>query len=486
MTDVTFESLGIAEPILRALIAENYTHPTPIQAKAVPALLAGRDLLGIAQTGTGKTAAFGLPLLQKLSTGHKPPAPKQARALILAPTRELAVQIEQSLRTYGKFLNLKLAVILGGVSQNNQVRAMSRGVDILVATPGRLLDLVQQKHVRLDAVEVFIVDEADRMLDMGFIRDVRKLVAQIPKNRQSMLFSATMPDDIVKLTHDMLRSPERIEIAPQGKTADRIEQKLYLVPMQQKRQLLSELLKDLSMNRVIVFTRTKHGANRVAEHLSRTGEVAEAIHGNKSQNARQRALEMFRKGEARVLVATDIAARGIDIDDISHVVNFELPNEPESYVHRIGRTARAGAAGIAISFCDSSERAYLRDIERLIHTKIEVVAHELPELTEEQRRQAEEPRRPHGRHGHGKPHGHKAGGHKPGGHKAGHNPGGHKPGDPRAAENPHAPPKRNGSRPHWHRGKDSSARAPEGDVSRRDQRRAMSVADRPRAHSYLR
>jgi len=443
VTDLTFVSLGVAEPILRALAAENYTHPTPIQGKAIPALLEGRDLLGIAQTGTGKTAAFGLPLLQKLSTGHVPPGPKQTRALILAPTRELAVQIEQSLRTYGRFLNLKLAVILGGVSQNNQVRAMARGVDILVATPGRLLDLVQQKHVRLDAVECFIVDEADRMLDMGFIRDVRKLVALLPKKRQSMLFSATMPDDIAKLADEMLNQPQRIEIAPQGRTADRVTQKLYFVPMPQKRQLLSELLKDVSLNRVIVFTRTKHGANRVAEHLSRTGVVAEAIHGNKSQNARQRALEMFRDGKARVLVATDIAARGIDIDNISHVVNFELPNEPESYVHRIGRTARAGTDGIAISFCDASERDYLRDIERLIRMKIEVVAHELPELTEEQRRQQEEPRRPHGhRHG-GKPHGH----HKPGG---GHHHGNRS----EAGENPHAPKKRNGSRPHWHRGKD--------------------------------
>ncbi len=461
MTDLTFASLGVAEPILRALAAENYTIPTPIQARAIPALLSGRDLLGIAQTGTGKTAAFGLPLLQTLSTGHVPPHAKQARALILAPTRELAVQIEQSLRTYGRFLNLKMAVILGGVNQNVQVRAMARGVDILVATPGRLLDLVQQKHVRLDAVSHLIVDEADRMLDMGFIRDVRKLVALLPRERQSMLFSATMPDDIVKLTHDMLHQPERIEIAPTGKTADRITQKLYFVPAQQKRQLLSELLKDVALNRVIVFTRTKHGANRVSEHLARTGVVAEAIHGNKSQNARQRALDMFRNGKARVLVATDIAARGIDIDDISHVVNFELPNEPESYVHRIGRTARAGGEGIAISFCDASERSYLRDIERLIRLKIEVVPHELPELTEEQRRQMEEPRRPHGhRHGgkphsHSKPHGHKGGGHKHGG-------GGHaQPGDGQRADaghNPHAPKKRNGSRPHWKRAKDNKRR----------------------------
>jgi ATP-dependent RNA helicase RhlE len=427
LTHISFDALGVAEPILRALAAEKYTTPTPIQARAIPALLAGRDLLGIAQTGTGKTAAFGIPLLQKLSTGHVPPGAKEARALILAPTRELAVQIEQSLRTYGRFLNLRMAVILGGVNQNSQVRAMARGVDILVATPGRLLDLVQQKHVRLDKVECFIVDEADRMLDMGFIRDVRRLVAVLPRKRQSMLFSATMPDDIVKLTHDMLHQPERVEVAPQGKTADRIAQKLYFVPMPQKRQLLSHLLEDTAMNRVIVFTRTKHGANRVAEHLSRGGVVAEAIHGNKSQNARQRALEMFRSGKARVLVATDIAARGIDIDDISHVVNFELPNEPESYVHRIGRTARAGGEGIALSFCDASERGCLRDIERLIRQKIEVVPHDLPELTPEQIKQQEEPRRPHG---------HKHGGHKPHGHKPAK--------------------KRGGSRAHWNRKRDAA------------------------------
>ena len=434
MTDTTFAGLGVAEPILRALAQENYTIPTPIQTRAIPALLAGRDLLGIAQTGTGKTAAFGLPLLQKLSIGHVPPQPRQTKALILAPTRELALQIEDSLRTYGRFLNLKRAVILGGVSQNGQVNAMKNGVDILVATPGRLLDLVQQKHIRLDAVQVLILDEADRMFDMGFIRDVRKIVAFLPKERQSMLFSATMPDDIVKLVGDVLKNPERIEVAPQGKTVDRVEQLLYYVPMQQKRQLLSELLKDVALNRVIVFTRTKHGANRVAEHLSRTGVVAEAIHGNKSQNARQRALDLFKTGKARVLVATDIAARGIDIDDISHVINFELPNEPESYVHRIGRTARAGTGGIAISFCDPSERGYLRDIERIIRMKIEAVAHELPELTPEQIKAQEERRPPHGhRHG-GKPRGHGGAGDHAG--------------------NPHAPKKRNGSRPHWQRGKD--------------------------------
>jgi ATP-dependent RNA helicase RhlE len=443
VTDVTFAALGVAEPILRALAAENYTHPTPIQARAIPALLAGRDLLGIAQTGTGKTAAFGLPLLQKLSIGHVPPRPREAKALILAPTRELAVQIEDSLRTYGRFLNLKRAVILGGVSQNAQINAMKNGVDILVATPGRLLDLVQQKHVRLDAVNTFIVDEADRMLDMGFIRDVRKLVAYIPRQRQSMLFSATMPEDIARLVHEMMHQPEKIEVAPQGKTADRVEQKLYYVPAIQKRQMLSELLKDVSLNKVIVFTRTKHGANKVAEHLSRTGVVAEAIHGNKSQNARQRALDMFKTGKARVLVATDIAARGIDVDHITHVINFELPNEPESYVHRIGRTARAGGEGIAISFCDPSERTYLRDIERVIRMKIEAVAHDLPELTEEQKRQMEQPRS----------HGHRHGGHKHGGGKPG---GGHRQGQRAESEgaNPHALKKRNGSRAHWHRGRD--------------------------------
>jgi ATP-dependent RNA helicase RhlE len=439
VTDVTFQTLGVAEPILRALAAENYTTPTPIQARAIPALLAGRDLLGIAQTGTGKTAAFGIPLLQKLSIGHVPPQPKQAKALILAPTRELAVQIEESLRSYGRFLNLRMTVVLGGVNQNTQIKNMAKGVDVLVATPGRLLDLVQQKQVRLDAVSTFIVDEADRMLDMGFIRDVRKLVAFIPKQRQSMLFSATMPEDIARLVGEMMNNPEKIEVAPQGKTADRVVQSLYFVPMPQKRQLLSELLKDAAMNKVIVFTRTKHGANRVAEHLSKTGVVAEAIHGNKSQNARQRALDLFKTGKARVLVATDIAARGIDVDNISHVVNFELPNEPESYVHRIGRTARAGGEGIAISFCDSSERSYLKDIERVIRMKIEPVAHNLPDLTAEQKAQQEEPRRAHG---------HRHGG-KPGGNKGGHRGGGQP-----AADNPHAPKKRNGSRAHWNRTRD--------------------------------
>ena len=378
MTNSTFASLGLSEPLLRSLAAENYLVPTPIQIRAIPALLSGRDLLGIAQTGTGKTAAFGLPLLQQLAE-HKARAEQRAtRALILAPTRELAIQIDASLKTYGRHLGLRTAVIVGGVNQNPQIHAMKHGIDILVATPGRLLDLVKQRHVRLDGVTAFVVDEADRMLDMGFIKDVRRIVAMLPKKRQSMLFSATMPDDVVKLVGDMLHQPERIEVSPPTKTADKIDQWVIHIDQKDKRALLAHLLRDDAFKRVIVFTRTKHVANRVSEHLDRAGFSADAIHGNKSQNARQRALQGFRSGHVRVLVATDIAARGVDVDDISHVINFELPNEPESYVHRIGRTARAGAAGIAISFCDPSERTFLRDIERLVRRQISVVAHDLP------------------------------------------------------------------------------------------------------------
>jgi ATP-dependent RNA helicase RhlE len=378
VTNTTFASLGLSEPLLRALAAENYTTPTPIQVRAIPALLAGRDLLGIAQTGTGKTAAFGLPLLQRLAE-HKVRAEHRAtRALILAPTRELALQIDASLKTYGRHHGFRHAVVLGGVNQNPQVNAMKQGVDILVATPGRLLDLVNQRHIRLDGVATLVVDEADRMLDMGFIKDVRRIVAMLPKKRQSMLFSATMPDDIVKLVGDMLHQPERVEVSPPTKTADKIDQRVIHIEQKDKRALLSHLLRGDAFKRVIVFTRTKHVANRVSEHLERAGVSADAIHGNKSQNARQRALANFKSGSVRVLVATDIAARGVDVDDITHVINFELPNEPESYVHRIGRTARAGSQGIAISFCDPSERAYLRDIEHLVRQQIAVVTHDLP------------------------------------------------------------------------------------------------------------
>ena len=375
MTSSSFLTLGVAEPLQRALAAENYSEPTPIQARAIPAILAGRDVLGIAQTGTGKTAAFGLPLLQRLAAARVPAGPHAARALILAPTRELAIQIHDSLRSYGRHLPLRHAVILGGVNQNRQVEALRRGVDVLVATPGRLLDLVKQKHVRLGAVTTLVIDEADRMFDMGFIRDVRRIVAQLPRERQSMLFSATMPPEVAHLVGEVLRDPMRIDISPAKVAAENIDQRVYFVPTQNKRALLNDLLSDGAMKRVIVFTRTKHGANKVAEHLEKAGHSADAIHGNKSQNARQNALERFRSGRARILVATDIAARGIDIDEVTHVVNFELPDVAESYVHRIGRTARAGAGGTAIAFCDASERDSLRAIERLVKQPLAVIDH---------------------------------------------------------------------------------------------------------------
>jgi ATP-dependent RNA helicase RhlE len=361
----SFAELGFSEPICRALAAHHYSHPTPIQSRAIPLLLEGRDLLGIAQTGTGKTAAFALPILQKLSL-EKPASPVRAiRALILAPTRELAIQIGESFATYGKHLGLRHTVVVGGVGQGNQVKALARGVDILIATPGRLLDLAGQRHVRLDTVQYLVLDEADRMLDMGFIPDVRKIIAMLPRQRQSLLFSATMPKNVAKLAGEVLNAPVRVEVTPQTVTVDRIEQRVYFVETARKPVLLIDLLKDHALGRVIVFTRTKSHANRVSAHLDHAGISTDAIHGNKSQNARQRALERFRSGDARVLVATDIAARGIDVDGVTHVINFELPNEPESYVHRIGRTARAGKSGIALSFCDQSERGYLREIERL-------------------------------------------------------------------------------------------------------------------------
>jgi ATP-dependent RNA helicase RhlE len=335
--------------------------------------MAGQDLLGLAQTGTGKTAAFALPLLQQLSVGHEQRRGRSVRALILAPTRELAIQIHNSLRTYGRFLHLRTAVIVGGVSQGAQVKAIAGGLDILVATPGRLLDLMEQRHVLLDAVTHLVLDEADRMLDMGFIRDIRKIIAAVPKKRHSMLFSATMPTNVEHLAQSILHQPVRIDVSPPERTADNIDQRVYYVAAAEKRALLATLLRDSTLARVLVFTRTKHTANRVADHLGKSGFSADAIHGNKSQGARQRALERFRSGDARILVATDIAARGIDIDNVTHVINFELPNEPENYVHRVGRTARAGAAGIAIAFCDPAENGYLRDIERLTKASLTVV-----------------------------------------------------------------------------------------------------------------
>jgi ATP-dependent RNA helicase RhlE len=373
MTIENFSQLGLVEPLSRALAAQEYRVPTPIQAEAIPLLLAGRDLLGIAQTGTGKTAAFALPILQSLSATHAQRAPKSVRALVLAPTRELALQIGESFAVYGRFMHLKHAVILGGVSQGVQVKALARGVDILVATPGRLLDLARQHHLRLDQVTHLVLDEADRMLDMGFIRDIRQIAALVPKKRQTMLFSATMPKEVAHLAADLLHDPKRIEVTPESVTVDLVDQKVMFADADGKRRLLLDLLADRSLERVIVFTRTKHRANRISDILDGAGIASDAIHGNKSQNARQRALERFRNGEARVLVATDIAARGIDVDGITHVINFELPNEPESYVHRIGRTARAGASGTAISLCDATEMGFLRDIEKLTQKKLHVV-----------------------------------------------------------------------------------------------------------------
>jgi ATP-dependent RNA helicase RhlE len=370
----SFSELALIEPIERALRAENYTIPTPIQAAAIPPLLEGRDLLGCAQTGTGKTAAFALPILQRLAADRRVAPKRGARVLVLAPTRELALQISDSFGVYGKHLGLSRAVVFGGVGQNPQVSALARGVDILVATPGRLLDLMGQGHVKLGALEVLVLDEADRMLDMGFIRDIRQIIATLPAKRQTLLFSATMPRDIAELADKMLRDPVKVSVTAPATTAENVDQWVLFVDRENKRSLLAEMLKDPAMTRTLVFTRTKHGANRVTEQLARMQVRAQAIHGNKSQGARQAALESFRSGHTRVLVATDIAARGIDVDGITHVVNFELPNEPESYVHRIGRTARAGARGIALSFCDREERTFLRDIERLTKTPLQVVA----------------------------------------------------------------------------------------------------------------
>ncbi len=371
-----FAEFGLADPIQRALTSRNHITPTPIQARAIPDLLAGRDMLGIAQTGTGKTAAFALPILHKLSRGKSRTAPRKPRALILAPTRELAIQIADEFRAYGQHLHLRHTVIFGGVSQKPQVNALARGVDIAIATPGRLLDLMNQRHVDLGAVEFFVLDEADRMLDMGFVRDVRKIIATMPRERQSLLFSATMPVEIARLSGELLSDPIRVEVTPQATPIERIEQSIYHVKAAGKGALLADILDNPELSRVIVFARTKHRADRVADLLGKRGHRAEAIHGNKSQNARQRALKRFRNGDARVLVATDIAARGIDIDGITHVINYELPNEPESYVHRIGRTARAGAGGAAFSFCDPGERSYLRDIEKLIKRRLTVIGDE--------------------------------------------------------------------------------------------------------------
>jgi len=366
----TFDTLGLAAPILAAVKAEGYTIPTPIQLQAIPHVMAGRDLLGIAQTGTGKTAAFALPILHRLMASQQRPGRGYCRALVLSPTRELAGQIADSFRAYGRELPIRGAVVYGGVSFGPQARQLQSGVDIVVATPGRLLDHLGQGTLRLDKTEIFVLDEADQMLDLGFMRDIRKLIPLLPKARQNLFFSATMPREIGTLADELLRDPAKVAVTPVATTATRVEQRVVMCDASRKRPVLVDLLKKVATTRTLVFARTKRGADRVAEHLEKAGIPANAIHGNKSQGQRERALAAFKNGSCRVLVATDIAARGIDVDAVGHVINFDLPNVAESYVHRIGRTARAGADGTAISLCDPSERAFLRDIERLIRKPI--------------------------------------------------------------------------------------------------------------------
>jgi ATP-dependent RNA helicase RhlE len=368
-----FESLNIIEPILKSLKEEGYTTPTPIQAKAIPIVLEGTDLLGCAQTGTGKTAAFAIPILQLLSANKSFDKKRKIRSLIVTPTRELAIQIAESFNNYGRHTGLKCAVIFGGVNQNPQTAALQNGVDILIATPGRLLDLMNQRHVSLRDIEIFVLDEADRMLDMGFIHDVKKLLLALPKKRQSLFFSATMPPEIVKLANTILVNPSKVEVTPVSSTADTIKQFIYFVDKGNKNALLVDILKNQNIKTALVFTRTKHGADKVQKILVKSNIKAEAIHGNKSQNARQRALSGFKDQTIRVLVATDIAARGIDVDELEYVINYDISNIAETYVHRIGRTGRAGANGTAFSFCDAEEKAYLKDIEKLISKKIPVI-----------------------------------------------------------------------------------------------------------------
>ncbi|AEE48071.1 DEAD/DEAH box helicase [Haliscomenobacter hydrossis] len=368
---MTFKELNLIDPILHALESEGYTIPTPIQQKAIPVLLERKDLLGCAQTGTGKTAAFAIPILQLLYQDKGlSKGPRQLKALILTPTRELAIQISESFGAYGRNCGLKHAVIFGGVNQSKQVEAIRGGLDILVATPGRLLDLMNQQLLSLQHINTFVLDEADRMLDMGFVHDVKRIITRLPQRRQSLFFSATMPPEIQKLANTILSNPVKVEVSPISSTTEMVEQMVYFVEKRDKRNLLIQLLRSPNVKSALVFTRTKHGADKINRDIVKAGIRSNAIHGNKSQNARQSALNGFKEGKLRVLVATDIAARGIDVDNLSHVINYDLPNIPETYVHRIGRTGRAGASGIALSFCDSEERAYLRDISKLIAKNI--------------------------------------------------------------------------------------------------------------------
>jgi ATP-dependent RNA helicase RhlE len=392
---MSFQQLNIIEPILRSIAQEGYTIPTPIQKEAIPIVLRGNDLLGCAQTGTGKTAAFAIPILQLLQANKMYDRKRKIRSLIVTPTRELAIQIDESFKAYGRFCGLTSTVVFGGVNQNPQTAILQRGVDILVATPGRLLDLMDQGFISIRDIEIFVLDEADRMLDMGFIHDVRKIIAALPRKRQSLFFSATMPPEIIKLSNSILHQPIKVEVTPSASTVDIVSQFVYFVDRGNKPALLMEVLKDKNIKTALVFTRTKHGADRVVRLLAKQKISAEAIHGNKAQNARQRALANFKAQTTRVLVATDIAARGIDIDDMEFVINYEISNMPETYVHRIGRTGRAGAKGTAYSFCDADEKAYLKDIEKLIGKKIPVIDdHPYPLLDHNPVKPVRQPRPP--------------------------------------------------------------------------------------------
>ncbi|MCC5918913.1 MAG: DEAD/DEAH box helicase [Cryomorphaceae bacterium] len=373
---MTFKDLAIAAPILSALEKKGYTSPTPIQEQAIPILLAGKDLMGCAQTGTGKTAAFAIPIIQHLHNDpHRSKQKRVIKALVVTPTRELAIQIQENFTEYGAFANIRTAVVFGGVKQNAQVNTLQNGIDVLIATPGRLLDLMNQGYISLREVAYFVLDEADQMLDMGFINDIKKLLTKLPKQRQSLFFSATMPATIVKLSNEILGDYERVTIQPQQTTAERVGQGLFFVNKSDKQELLSHLIKTRKPSSVLVFTRTKHGADKVVKYLSSVHITAAAIHGNKSQNNRQVALSAFKDGKIKVLIATDIAARGIDVSELELVINYDLPNVPETYVHRIGRTGRASASGTSLSFCDGEEKPYLKDIEKLIQQKIPVLEH---------------------------------------------------------------------------------------------------------------
>ncbi len=417
---MTFTSLKIADFILKALQEEGYTNPTPVQGEAIPIVLDGTDLLACAQTGTGKTAAFAIPIIQLLNDKAKLNKDKKIRSLIVTPTRELAIQIGESFDSYGRHGHIRHAVIFGGVKQESQVRALKAGIDVLVATPGRLLDLIQQGYISLNAIEIFVLDEADRMLDMGFINDIRKLLKLLPQRRQSLFFSATMPPEIVKLADNILYKPKKVEVTPVSSTAETINQSLYFVEKGMKNALMLDLLQDESIKTVLVFTRTKHGADKIVKVLQRSNIKAQAIHGNKSQNARQNALKAFKEQSLRVLVATDIAARGIDVDELEWVINYDIPNIPETYVHRIGRTGRAGNKGSAISFCSAEERPWLKDIERLINLKIPLVFdHPFQETGQAKEQQPSNNGKPQGRQGDkpaGKP-SERSGGNKPSGNR---------------------------------------------------------------------